>query len=601
MEDLTTKSGHMADPPNVLQLLERLKIEISRVLRCTGCEVCLSEVINSSLEMRNNATKSEDARSSSSVPRPLASLRIDLRRTLSRAANRFRLPRLMETPSVSTTTSSPLRTPLLACNSMTILPDRVIEILDISTNDPIMVRLLPTDGKMSGNYATLSHRWGGEFNMKTTKLSLGDRLKGFRLEDLPRTFHDAALVALAMDIKYLWIDSLCIVQDDRTEWLEQSAKMGSIYMNAAFTIAVHSAGQCNEGFLWRSQISPTIRIAPSRGGPEFLLELPDVKPEELEFRFKDSKISRRAWILQELTLSPRILHFVENRLLWECKHECGPARAFRHETTATIFRNTQGLAEMKTMWLTLVTRYTYYQMTQSGDKLVAIAGLAQVALERLRDMADTGGLQYHCGVIQEDLERSLLWYRSSLEAKRHSARAPSWSWASLDGKLRFVNLDRETKRRTLMRVRNLQHEDSLIQQGGQPKCRIVMEASMVQITGHLMFRKWKHIWYHVAPPYAGSISVMVRNWGDDAFYAWCVMDELDLVPDATMRESEQMTLTFIVITGAEANGKVAGAWCIVVAPETGVHGTYRRLGLGYIRDMTILAPALATTETVTLI
>lgn len=216
------------------------------------------------------------------------------------------------------------------------LPDRGIEIMDTPSVDAITLCLFETRGKI-GYYIALIHRWGGNFTLKTTKRTLSRRLRGFCFEDMPRKFRDAVLVAKALGIRYLWIDSLCIVQDDRQDWLEQSAKMGSIYMNSDFTIAAHSAGQCNEGFLWRSQVSSALRISPRRGGPEFVVSIPDIDEQELHTRFVESEISRRAWILQELTLSPRILHFVENCLCWECEHRAPEISGSKLETTATIF------------------------------------------------------------------------------------------------------------------------------------------------------------------------------------------------------------------------------------------------------------------------
>jgi hypothetical protein len=119
-----------------------------------------------------------------------------------------------------------------------VLPDRVLELLDTPATDSIRLRLLETNGSRIGYYIALSHRWGGDFTLKTTNSTLSQRLKDFCLEDLPRTFRDTVLVAKALGIMYLWIDSLCIIQDDRKDWLEQSTKMGSIYMNSTFTIAV---------------------------------------------------------------------------------------------------------------------------------------------------------------------------------------------------------------------------------------------------------------------------------------------------------------------------------------------------------------------------
>ncbi|KAK3380843.1 heterokaryon incompatibility protein-domain-containing protein, partial [Podospora didyma] len=272
-----------------------------------------------------------------------------------------------------------------------------------------------------GHYIALSHRWGGKLSLKTTKCTLSRRFNGFCIDNLSRTFRDAVCVAKALGIEYIWIDSLCIVQDDRGDWLEQSTKMGSIYMNSAFNIAAHSAGQFNEGFLWRSQVSPALCISPKHGGPPFLVSIPYVEADQLYGRFTRSEISHRAWILQELTLSPRILHFVEDRLFWECRHRVPEIDGKTPEITAAMFRGAGGGLAVHTMWLKPVSRYTDYQMTKTGDKLVALSGIVDVWWRTMQRLGDS---DYHCGVFQEDMERSLLWY-SSGKAERHLERALS--------------------------------------------------------------------------------------------------------------------------------------------------------------------------------
>jgi hypothetical protein len=278
------------------------------------------------------------------------------------------------------------------------LPDRVLEVLDTPTAESIAVRLLETQGIQTAHYIALSHRWGGRSTLKTTKRTLSLRLKGFYLDDLPRTFRDAVLVAKALGIKYIWIDSLCIIQDDRKDWLVQSAKMGSIYINSTLTVAAHSARQCNEGFLWRSQVSPILRILPRQSGFGFLVSIPDIDNHTIAKRFLRSEISHRAWTLQELTLSPRILHFVENRLFWECEHRPLEIEDWLPETTAGIFRRSVAGHTVFTAWLKLISHYSDYKMTKSEDKLVAVAGIANVWRGNIERPEER---HYHCGVFQQ--------------------------------------------------------------------------------------------------------------------------------------------------------------------------------------------------------
>ncbi|OIW25322.1 HET-domain-containing protein [Coniochaeta ligniaria NRRL 30616] len=480
-----------------------------------------------------------------------------------------------------------------------VLPDRVIEILDSPTSGSIQLRLQPTQDTQTGHYIALSHRWGG-VTLTTTKKTLPDHLKASSLDDLPRTFQDAVLVAKAMGIKYLWIDSLCIVQDNEQEWLEQSVKMGDIYMNSSFTITAHSAGQCNEGFLWRSQVSSALLIAPRRGGPEFLVSIPELDGEQLQRRFFESEISRRAWILQELSLSPRILHFVENSLIWECRHCAPQVQGTTMETTAAILQEVNSASRVHTTWLKLVQRYTGYQMTKSGDKLIALAGIVEV-IRRMVERPEER--QYHCGVFQTDIERSLLWY-SSDKIERRLERAPSWSWASTNGTLWFLSLEEDVKPRRLMVMKRVQHEDYFDKTISQPRCQLMVEAPIIRITAGMVLEKRKRL--RVTPLNAPRrMVVIVKNWGWTAptSYGWCIEDEAGTLPGTVgyLNPGEPVTLSFLAVWGHEVEGELVGAWCVVVSLVDETPGLYRRIGLGYVRDVESVVFAMVAPKVITLV
>ncbi|KAE8453817.1 hypothetical protein EG329_009329 [Mollisiaceae sp. DMI_Dod_QoI] len=502
-----------------------------------------------------------------------------------------------------------------------VLPDRVLEILDTPTTESIKLRLFETEGSRRGYYVTLSHRWGGDITLKTTKSTRSQLIKGFCLKDLPRTFHDTILVAKALGIRYIWIDSLCIIQDDRKDWLEQSTKMGSIYMNSAFTIAAHSAGQCNEGFLWRSQVSSTLRILPKQGGPGFLVSLLDINARALYERFVESEISRRAWVLQELTLSPRILHFVENRLFWECEHRSPEIDGSMVDTTASMFRDASKGPQAHTVWLELISQYSNYQMTKNGDKLVALAGIVDVWRSIIEPSDDR---HYHCGVFQDDIERSLLWYMPDV-AERHLERAPSWSWASTDGRLYFLPLEFVKPPRKLIQMLNCLHYDYLSvrderrrrafgsiaktvglgrwtrSEANRPGCRLIVQAPVIRITSNIRAEKRKNL--SNTPQNAPRwMAAMMKDPSLRTTYGWCIPDN-NLFPDRKERAKmgEFANLSFLAVYGREIRGEIAGAWCVIISPEDAGLGIYSRVGLGYIRDIESIALAMAAPETITLI
>jgi hypothetical protein len=107
------------------------------------------------------------------------------------------------------------------------LPSRVI---DIGTSSSFQnIKLVEPSGGQRATYIALSHCWGRSPPFITTRDNLDDMKRGIPIEKLPATFKDAIFVSHAVGIRYLWIDSLCIVQGDREDWERESSRMGEIY------------------------------------------------------------------------------------------------------------------------------------------------------------------------------------------------------------------------------------------------------------------------------------------------------------------------------------------------------------------------------------
>ena len=152
----------------------------------------------------------------------------------------------------------------VACNrrrDTDCLPTRLIDIGPATFKGSITSRLIHTSGledKGGTKYLALSHCWGtasGGQVPKTTKASLADRLAGIDWDELSKTFHDALEITRGLCMQYIWIDSLCIIQDDEADFQIECAKMGQVYSNAVCTIAVRPLFFCNlsslsQKFLW---------------------------------------------------------------------------------------------------------------------------------------------------------------------------------------------------------------------------------------------------------------------------------------------------------------------------------------------------------------
>jgi hypothetical protein len=316
-------------------------------------------------------------------------------------------------------------------------------------------------------YVTLSHRWGSLTPFTTTKKSLRSRRDKIMFKSLPKTFRDAIIVTRALKIRYLWIDALCIVQDDSEDWQEQSAAMGGIYSNALFTIAAHAAMDTDDGFLEKSLSEPqTLRFGVGTE-QEYTLRA----PADIHIDVERSHLNRRGWVLQERYLSNRILHFAQGQIYWE------DTRGFRTEDIAeeALPRNEaptgntiETFEEKSTPWVSIksedprrialvprtsgnmkkislpdweymVQDYSQCGLTHESDKLLAISGLVKAFKNNMQEQHPHLDATYAAGIWLYRAHRDLLWYGGQEELRPSlSLRAPSWSWAAYDGRIHLL-------------------------------------------------------------------------------------------------------------------------------------------------------------------
>jgi hypothetical protein len=129
------------------------------------------------------------------------------------------------------------------------LPTRVLEILSAGENEDLSIRLYPTTPKDTAPYAALSYVWGGPQAFCTLRSNVTSHRSQITLTALPQTIQDAVFCAHQLGLKYLWVDSLCIVQDSAEDREREIAHMAQIYKNAFVTISAAKAVGCDEGFL----------------------------------------------------------------------------------------------------------------------------------------------------------------------------------------------------------------------------------------------------------------------------------------------------------------------------------------------------------------
>ncbi|KAL2679166.1 hypothetical protein Neosp_009929 [[Neocosmospora] mangrovei] len=307
-------------------------------------------------------------------------------------------------------------------------------LLDL-TNGKVVLR----EGIRPDRYVCLSHCWGKTAHTAlTTKKTFKDHLVSIDWDCLTQTFQDAITICRRLDIPFLWIDSLCIIQDCDEDWKREAALMGSIYESAFLTIAATKASDSSAGCF--SKADPAFLGSPVPGHPGWLVrEQPTKFPATWYDLANDSKfpLLSRAWVYQEMRLSRRILHFCSDEVMWECRStrrsESGISNEYRDSEEQHFYPGVSKIEVGKythldcaSLWRQTVREFSRLNITYHTDKLPAMAALA----ERMAEMR-SGDDTYLAGLWRSTLAQDLLWklnYESAGQPLPSSV--PTWSWAS---------------------------------------------------------------------------------------------------------------------------------------------------------------------------
>jgi hypothetical protein len=280
-----------------------------------------------------------------------------------------------------------------------------------------------------------------------------------------------------MQVRFLWINSLCIIQDSTEDWQHDSLLMGSVYKYGVCNIAATSGHDGRAGCFFDRNlllIQPLV-VQATWSGRTLLGSLKEsdlstnklIAGEYCVYRGKwkeeieNAPLNQRAWVVQERLLAPRILHFSSQQIYWECRtcraSETLP-KGLPERPTFKIGAPVLGdegsdwqkaVKKTKELWVRLsspptlrkymeyrqwdeiVSAYTKCGLTKEHGKLIAISGIAEIFQGKLRD-------QYLAGLWRGPLPYQLLWRVQDPGATRRPAeyRAPSWSWAAVEGEVK---------------------------------------------------------------------------------------------------------------------------------------------------------------------
>ncbi|OTA77138.1 hypothetical protein M434DRAFT_255034 [Hypoxylon sp. CO27-5] len=329
------------------------------------------------------------------------------------------------------------------------LPTRVV---DVGRHDG-RIKLIEGNGRTQ-RYLCLSHCWGKQQIITTTRSTLAERMQEIHTEDLSRTFAEAIHMTRRFEVDYIWIDSLCIIQDDLEDWERESARMASIYRNAYLTIAATQSSDGNGGLFSKTPDFEVFGVTPE--GEDYYLVFRERIDHDLSMDggTLHFPLMSRAWVYQERMLSRRVLHFGYYELFWECSTEvyceCGNIgylgymetiplpnpRKMISSALGSLERTPSGEWSNKAwvqnmsyyiarVWRSLVMMYTGLSLTVASDYLPALGGVARTFGEKRKS-------PYLAGLFKDSLIDDLLWTTFSSKKSRLSRwRAPTWSWASV--------------------------------------------------------------------------------------------------------------------------------------------------------------------------
>ena len=323
-----------------------------------------------------------------------------------------------------------------------------------------------SDTFIEARYTSLSYCWGKTSNFTLKAANLQDMKTSIPYEALPKTIQHAITITRDLDVSYLWVDSLCIVQDSTEDWERECAAMGNTYSGSYCNIATTGAQDKEEGCIFQRnpaailslgiELNPPVQLN-SNGDPIQSRYLANMPPGRYSIMYDEdvwaqdiinSPLLQRAWVVQERLMAPRNLHFGKRQLAFECgdwiacetfpvgypgkyvvstrywKELCSLRAAFPKGRLEPYTVDT-----MRCAWTLLLDVFTKGQLSKPENKLAAIFGIAA-------DIGKYVGSPYVAGLWTDLLPEQLLWLveasAKELKARTLIYQAPTWSWAAVN-------------------------------------------------------------------------------------------------------------------------------------------------------------------------
>jgi hypothetical protein len=313
----------------------------------------------------------------------------------------------------------------------------------------------------------MSHCWGPNVPLLLLSSKIAEFQKQIPTSELSKSFQDAFIIARRLGLSYIWIDSLCIIQDSAKDWEKESQSMSEVYSNPYCNVAAAHAIDGTQGcFIDKNpNLIKPLKIE-LNWGPK-----PGTYSAVQSCYWTDNVMAmplhRRAWVCQERYLAPRNLYFGDTQIYWECRvritsetfplgipgRVAGSTKDLDPKILGAIRRKRLGLPEAPeldafSLWELIVGTYSQGKLTYVTDKLVALAGLAARIQKHTKS-------QYLAGMWRKHLAYQLLWQVRGLQwivcrSRPEVYTAPSWSWASTNGHIEQACVIRQADDREIV-------------------------------------------------------------------------------------------------------------------------------------------------------
>ncbi|KAH6854019.1 heterokaryon incompatibility protein-domain-containing protein [Chaetomium sp. MPI-CAGE-AT-0009] len=455
-------------------------------------------------------------------------------------------------------------------------------------------------------YAALSYCWGdASGTIRTTRGNLASLQNSISIASLPQTIRDAVFVCRKLGVHYLWVDALCIIQDSegQRDWYTEAAQMREVYSCAIFVIAAHDSPSSTSGFLQKRRFMPEVTKYSPRFNTVYWLLNSDSRA------LRDSILATRGWALQEQLLASRIIHFTDSELIWGCsaglqsesgrtsylqlmdlthlvtngnaarlpvvRRDTGDSRA---DQNINNFLQAKGTASLYWVWRQIVTDYSRRHLTRAEDKLVALSGVAKVFASRLAINPEDS---YLAGLWKDALMQDLLWEvtepsSATCGVAGRTYIAPSWSWASISGAVRYFFSEYQFKFESLAEVLDVSCEQASTDPTG------AVTGGSLKITG-----QFQSVVLEIKTRPTGPSEWRSKTIG---FVYEPGEDEVRFFPDKSMEIGVYSQGYHCVLLGANVDrfSEAKRFWFLVVQ-ETGTRETdglrvVERTGIGFLHS-----------------